>query len=121
VNVNKIVSGVALVAMLGACAGRDPHLTQTVQPQDAQADCTAINAQLVANNTQLASLKREGGNTQAGNIALGVAGAILFWPALFAMDFKDASGKEAASIQQRKGYLQQLAAQKGCPAVEVTQ
>jgi len=45
----------------------------------------------------------------------------LFWPALFAMDFKDASGKEAASLQQRQGYLQQLAAQKGCPAIEVTQ
>jgi len=42
---------------------------------------------------------REGNNTQAGSIALGVAGAILFWPALVAMDFKDASGKEAASLQ----------------------
>jgi hypothetical protein len=112
-----MVSAFALTAMLGACAGRDPQLMQTVQPQDMQSDCAAITAQLVANNTRLKELKREGDNTQAGNIALGVAGALLFWPALFAMDFKDASGKEAASVQQRQGYLQQLAAQHSCPAV----
>ena len=64
----------------------------------ATANCTAITAQLVANSTRLTELKRESDNTQAGNIALGVAGALLFWPALFAMDFKGTAGKEAASL-----------------------
>jgi len=113
----KIASAIVGAALLGACAGRDPQITQTVQPQDAQSDCAAITAQIVANATRLSELKRESDNTQAGNIALGVAGALLFWPALFAMDFKGAAGKEAASLLQRQSYLQQLAAQRNCPAV----
>ena len=113
----KLVSAAPLAAMLGACAGRDPHMTATVQPQDAASDCPAILAQFTANDVQLKSLQREGDNTRGGNIALGVAGALLFWPALFAMDFKDAAGKEAGSLQQRQSYLQQLAAQKGCAVV----
>lgn len=104
-----------LVAQLAACAGRDPHMTAVVQPQDTTSDCPMIVAQIVANNAKLAELRREESNTTAGNVALGVAGALLFWPALFAMDFKGAAGKEAASVMQRQGYLQQLAAQKGCP------
>ena len=116
--VRNLVSAVALAAMLGACAGRDPVIVQTVQPQDAQADCGAINAQLAANSARLADLKREGNNTTAGNVGLAVAGALLFWPALFAMDFKDASGKEVSTLIQRQGYLQQLAAQRNCPPIQ---
>jgi hypothetical protein len=113
-SIRKIVSAVALAAVASACAGRDPQMTQTVQPQDAASDCPAIVAQLNANTERMAALDKESGNTKAGNIALGVAGALLFWPALFAMDFKDASGKESQSIAQRQAYLQQLAAQRGC-------
>jgi hypothetical protein len=118
-TMRRLVGALALTAMLGACAGRDPQMTQTVQPQDAQSDCTAINAQLAANHVRLQELKHEGDNTRGGNIALGVVGGLLFWPALFAMDFKDASGKEAASVQQRQGYLQQLAAQRACPSIQL--
>lgn len=117
--VNLLLCGVALSA--SACAGRDPRYIETVQPQDAAADCGAINAQLAANHARIADLKRESGNTTAGNVALGVAGALLFWPALFAMDFKDAAGKEASNLMQRQGYLQQLAAQRHCPPIQLEQ
>jgi len=120
-TLRKSLMAVVLVAQLGACAGRDPQMTATVQPQDMQSDCPAITAQIVANNTRLGDLKREHGNTTGGNIALAVVGGLLFWPALFAMDLKDAAGKEIASVNQRQGYLAQLAQQKGCPAVPVEQ
>jgi hypothetical protein len=113
----KSLMAVVLVAQLGACAGRDPQMTATVQPQDMASDCPAITAQITANNTRLMSLKTEQGNTQGGNIALAVVGGLLFWPALFAMDLKGAAGKEIESLNQRQGYLQQLAAQKGCPPI----
>jgi hypothetical protein len=115
----KSLLSIALVAQLSACAGRDPQMTATVQPQDMQSDCPAITAQIVANNNRLADLKKEHGNTTGGNIALAVVGGLLFWPALFAMDLKDAAGKEITSVNQRQGYLAQLAQQRGCPAVPV--
>jgi hypothetical protein len=118
-TLRKSLMSIVLVAQLGACAGRDPQMTQTVQPQDMQSDCPAITAQIVTNNNRLADLKKEHGNTTGGNIALAVVGGLLFWPALFAMDLKDASGKEIASVNQRQGYLAQLAQQRGCPAVPV--
>ena len=119
-TLRKSLMAVVLVAQLGACAGRDPQMTATVQPQDMQSDCPAISAQIVANNSRLLALKSEHSSTTGGNIALAVVGGLLFWPALFAMDLKDAAGKEIASVDQRQGYLQQLAAQKGCVAAQPT-
>jgi hypothetical protein len=113
-SIRKIVSAVALAAVASACAGRDPQMIAIVQPQDATSDCSAITAQINANTEHMAALNKESSNTTSGNVALGVAGAILFWPALFAMDFKDAAGKEAASLAQRQSYLAQLATQRGC-------
>ena len=109
-----MVSALALMAMLGACAGRDPNLVAVVQPGDQSLDCTAIQAQVIANDNQIRSLSKESSNTTGGNIALGVAGALLFWPALFAMDFKGAADKETSALQTRQSYLGTLAAQKGC-------
>jgi hypothetical protein len=44
--------GLAMVMALavGACAGRAPQPVAVVQPQDRYADCTAITAEIEANN-----------------------------------------------------------------------
>ena len=110
----KIVSVALVAASVTACAGREPQQISTVQAQDANSNCMALTAEIAANTTRLEGLRRESNNTTAGNVALGVAGALLFWPALFAMDFKDAAGKEASALGSRQSYLQALAAQKGC-------
>jgi hypothetical protein len=108
-----IASAVALASSLAACAGRDAANIPVVQPQDASLDCTAIQAETTANSTKLADLGRESGSKVAQNVAAGVAG--VFIPVLwFAMDFKDATGKDTAALQARQNYLATLAAQKGC-------
>jgi hypothetical protein len=112
--IRKMVSALVLTAMLGACAGRDPNPVGVVQQGDQSLDCTAIQAQVIANDNQIRALSKESSNTTGGNIALGVVGAILFWPALFAMDFKGAADKETAALQSRQSYLGTLAAQRGC-------
>jgi hypothetical protein len=43
-----MVIGIAIAA--GACAGRAPHPVAVVQPQDRYADCTAITAEIEADN-----------------------------------------------------------------------
>lgn len=110
----KMVSAVALTAMVGACAGRDPNPVGVVQNGDQFLDCNAIQAQVLANDNQLRALGKESSSTTGSNVALAVVGGLLFWPALFAMDLKHASDKETSALEARQGYLGSIAAQKGC-------
>jgi hypothetical protein len=41
-----------------------------------------------------------------------VTGAVLFFPALFLMDFQDAAGTDSKALEARDQYLTTLAAQR---------
>jgi hypothetical protein len=112
--VRKIVSAVALAALLGACAGRDAAYIPITQPSDQALDRNALNTEMNANNAKISSLSAEESNKRGQNIAMGVAGAVLFWPALFFMDFKDAAGTDRKAVESRQSYLTMLYAQKQC-------
>jgi hypothetical protein len=86
---------------VGACAGRAPQPVAVVQPQDRYADCTAITAEIEANNQKVSELASEQGLKVGQNVAAGVAGLVV-WPLLFAMDFQDTPGKEVAALQSRQ-------------------
>ena len=103
---------------LSGCAGRVAAPVQTVQLKDAMMDCNAITAEIAADAAQQAKLSKEGGEKTTQNVVAGVAGAVLFWPALFLMDFQDAAGKEAKALKMRDQYLSTLAAQR-CPLAPV--
>ena len=105
-----IAAGVAL----SSCAGRDPQPIQTVQQQDAYADCTMIKAEIAANNQKAQELANEQGLKVAQNVAAGVAGLVI-WPVWFGMDFKGAAGQDVANLQARQEYLTQLAVQRCAP------
>jgi hypothetical protein len=110
---NVLLTGVVL--SLGACAGRAPNPVAVVQPQDRSMDCTAIQAESKSNADKLVGLGKEDGGKVAQNVAAGVAG--VFIPVLwFAMDFQNASGKEAQALNARQQYLGTLAEQR-CTAV----
>ncbi len=101
----------APLALIPACAGRAPQTVAVVQDRDRHTDCTAVMAEIRANNDQISQLAREDGGKVAQNVAAGVAG--VFIPVLwFAMDFQDASGKEGRALSQRNQYLASLAAQR---------
>jgi hypothetical protein len=110
----NLASAAALVGVLGACAGRDAAQIPVVQPMDGGLNCTALYAEMTANNARIVSLSSEEQSKRGQNIAMGVAGAVLFWPALFFMDFKDAAGKDRAAVEARQSYLTTLFAQKSC-------
>jgi hypothetical protein len=103
------------LAMLGlalmGCAGRDPQPLATVQPQDAYADCTMVQAEIQANNIKVKELADEQGLKVAQNVAAGVAGLVV-WPLWFAMDFKGAASKDVAALQARQQYLAALATER---------
>lgn len=118
VTIKKMVSAIALMAVLGACAGRDPiAAAPIVQPQDANQSCEALYAEMTVNNTRITALKGEEGNKRGQNIAMGIIGAVLFAPALLAMDFKDGAGTDRKNVEARQQYLEAMYAQKSCTGV----
>ena len=115
VSWEKIMHNEFMVAMLGialvSCAGRDPQPIATVQPQDASADCTMIQAEIQANNVKVKELADEQGLKVAQNVAAGVVGLVI-WPVWFAMDAKGAASKDVAALQARQQYLTVLATER---------
>jgi hypothetical protein len=57
------------------------------------------------NTTELKGLMSESSSTTGKNVAAGVAGAIIFFPALFFMDVKNAAGDEARALVRRNEVL----------------
>lgn len=114
-----VLAGPIIAALIG-CAGRAPQPVAVVQPQDRYTDCTAIQAEILANNKTAQGLASEEGAKVAQNVAAGVAG-LLIWPLWFGMDFQGTAGKEEAALQSRQQYLAALAVQRGCagPAAAV--
>jgi hypothetical protein len=105
--------GIAMA--VGACAGRAPQPVAVVQSQDRFSDCTAITAEIEANNQKVSELASEQGLKVGQNVAAGVAGLVV-WPLLFAMDFQDSASKEVVALQSRQQYLATLAEQRCVPA-----
>ena len=83
------------------CAGRVAAPVQTVQLKDSTMDCDAITAEIAADTAQQAKLSKESGEKVTQNVVAGVGGAILFWPALFLMDFQGAADKESKALELR--------------------
>ena len=106
-----------LALSLCACAGRAPQPVATVQPQDVNANCTMITAEIQANNIKVEELASEQGLKVAQNVAAGVAGLVV-WPMLFAMDWQGSAGKDVAALQARQQFLTNLAAERCKPTPE---
>ena len=111
----KLLSAVLVAASVSACAGRDPAPAMPIAMGNEQnLNCQGLYAEINANNVRIQGLQSEEQSKRGQNIAVGVIGAVLFWPALFAMDFKDAAGKDRQNVEARNMYLQTVYAQKGC-------
>jgi hypothetical protein len=82
-------------------------------------DCTAIAAEVKANNTKIQELASEQGAKVAQNVAAGVAG-LFIWPLWFGMDLQGAASTETTALQSRQEYLGTLAEQKRCGAPPAT-
>ena len=113
VAIIPLFAAACAAATVSGCAGRAPQPVAVVQAQDRFSDCTAIEAEVQANNQKLQELGSEEGAKVAQNVAAGVAG-LFVWPLWFAMDFQGAAGKEETALQSRQQYLAALAAEKRC-------
>lgn len=109
----RVLGVVVLGAALAGCAGRSPAPVAVVQPTDRYMDCTAILAEVGANNERVKQLAADKGLKTTQNVAAGVAG--IFIPVLwFGMDFQGTADTEITALQSRQQYLSMMADQKRC-------
>jgi hypothetical protein len=114
-GITTVAIAAALATNLTGCAGRAPAPVQVVQATDRYMDCTAIMAEVEANNEKVKQLASDKGLKTAQNVAAGVAGIVV--PVLwFGMDFQGTADAETTALQSRQQYLAMLADQKRCGA-----
>jgi hypothetical protein len=111
---SSLVAAFAAASMLAACGGRHANPVSQVSVTDQYMNCTEIQATMVSNDTRAAQLRDEERRAKGGNVAIGVVGALLFWPALFALDTTDTEQVEISALQNRNSYLTTLMAQHQC-------
>lgn len=103
-----------LALLLGACAGRAPHLPPLILASDQGLTCEAIQSETLRNNEQMSALATEESLKLGQNVVAGAAGFVL-WPAWLALDFQNAAGKESQAFSQRNAYLASLAGDRCDP------
>ena len=110
--------GAALVLttaiILAGCAGRDPVPVAVQQSYDKDMDCDDISFEIENNNKRIRATVKELEDTKGDNVAWGVVGVVLFWPALFAMDLSDAEEVEIRALQDRSHNLTRIGHKRDC-------
>lgn len=103
-----------LALSLSACAGREAVTVAEFTRQDDQLTCSELDREIGRNNDAMRSRVVEGHDRQGRNIMIGAVGILLFWPALAALDLKDAPGKELEALDVRNKALVRYADQRAC-------
>lgn len=104
----------AAILVMAGCAGRDATPVASYQSQDRDLACSQLAAEIAGNETKVAQLQREHDKAHDSNVAVGVVGAIVFWPALFALDTGKAQETEIAALRERNNNLARLQMEKRC-------
>lgn len=113
-GLNRLSALTCAGLLVAGCARRDAVPVSAYSPNDKEMSCRELDTEIQRNNALLRARVGEVADTEQRNIVVGAAALILFWPAAFAMDLKDAAGTEAASLEQRNVVLSQLAAKGRC-------
>ncbi len=116
----KIILASALIVLLGGCASHstDLHATNVSVLAYKDMSCKELLATVTANTNEIEELARSIDKTADDDQAQAVLGAILFFPALFALEGGD--GPAALRFSQLKGEInaiEQSAILAECPKV----
>ncbi len=106
----------AAMAALSACAGRDAMPVSSYKYGDEKLSCADLRMEASKSEREVLKLYSEKNSASSGNIAIGAVGALLFWPALFALDTSDAEKIEIEAHKERIETLQRLMRDKNCGA-----
>ena len=100
--------------ILPSCASKTPRNVMIQQYGDDSKSCKALELELNQTQQEMSRILGEQNSTSGTNAALAVAGAFLFWPALFFMDLSDSEEQEYDSYRLRYNHLLVIATDKEC-------
>jgi hypothetical protein len=102
------------LAILAACGGEVPKLTQVVRPTDNQMSCMDLLQETSQNDLEIARLVDRDDQVHRRNVHYTVVDGITFPPSMLTLDFRDQPAKERATVEARNKRLIELADMKGC-------
>ena len=112
----KAIAIMTILTLVAGCGGmmRKADPVTAYEYGDSSKSCDALKSDLDQCTSEIDRIKARQ-NTKIGmNVAVGVASAILFWPALFVMDFSDVDAKEIEAQQQRYQSITLICKEKDC-------
>lgn len=114
----KMIFVLAFGLIVSGCGGRDARPVDVFRPGDESLSCKTIDNEIAYNNRQIKATVSELESSKGQNVAVGVVGAILFWPALFALDVSDAEKVEIQALEERNRHLYTMASERECNLTE---
>jgi len=115
--VRKIVCIILVANMLlvSGCAGRQANPVQVSQFNDSQMSCNHLKAEISRIRYEIQNKTGQKAEGDLKDTALFAAGMVVFWPALFFMDLKNADKVELEALRNRYNYLINVYNNKNCP------
>ena len=104
----------AALCWLSGCMGTAPRRIESFQYGDEAKTCQILQAEVADCESQIKKLESKRKSKVGGNIALGIVGGVLFWPALFFLDAKSDENAEIEGLSKRRHNLASIAQDKGC-------
>jgi len=101
-----------LVGCLGM--GKSPNPVNTYTPMDEKMDCKQLKMEMFEVGKQTETHYKKWQSERGLNTGFGIVGAIVFWPALFALDLSDKEKVEFYACERRFDYLDKLYIDKEC-------
>lgn len=108
------VAVLALTLPLLACAAREAHPVAISQPGDAELTCEQMAEEIARNEAEALRLAEADKKVVESNIGAGVAGTLIFWPALLATDLSNAEQIRLRALRDRNANLERLRGARGC-------
>ena len=90
---SQFLANVSILILMSGCAGREAIPVVTTTGLESQMSCLAVASEIRRNNDHMLHLAQESAHINTANSIIAVVGALVFLPALFALDSNDAAPK----------------------------
>lgn len=110
----------ASALLLAACGGGPASPIATTTAADGVMSCEMMHAEITGNVQKAHVLLQQKNSTEAKNAAAFVAGVLLAWPILLAMDLSERERHEMEGLKRRNEHLAATMRAKGCASIPPT-
>ena len=116
-NMKRISLVMIAVFFVSACGGmmsQPANPVQSMQYGDEKKSCRFLQQEVEAVETDIQVKAGKKTNKTVSNVALGAVGLVLFWPALFFMDFSKKEQIEINALERRRASLLRMGIDRAC-------